>query len=549
MKGFSRGAPAERQKKYGLRMYRIYGRNVCGNYSDVSAAGEKSQSSRRKEGAGNVKQQKGYSERQTDKRGDGKMYKVTSKGWLKHFDFMIIDCICIQTAFILAYWFRNGISSPYRDEQYAKIAVLLVIFNLLVTFFFECHSNILKRGYLQELKAVVRQTFYMLMFLLTYLFVIKEGEAVSRIIILSMSGFYMILTYIARVFWKKMLKARWQYGENGRSMILVTTKERAEALLQNLKQNYYSGIKVTGVALTDGIQMAEIGGVPVVSDITGLPEYIRKKWVDELFISLPKEVEFPEKVFCNCADMGITLHLELNVMQKLAGRKQIVEKIGGYTVLSNCINTATSRQLFCKRMLDILGGLAGCLATLILTAFLGPVIYMKSPGPIFFSQVRVGRNGRQFKMYKFRSMYPDAEKRKADLMKQNDVKDGMMFKMENDPRIIGGEHGKGIGNFIRNTSLDEFPQFWNVLKGDMSLVGTRPPTLDEWEKYDLHHRMRMATKPGLTGMWQVSGRSDITDFEEVVRLDTEYIQNWTLGMDLKILLKTVKVVLTGSGAK
>jgi lipopolysaccharide/colanic/teichoic acid biosynthesis glycosyltransferase len=142
----------------------------------------------------------------------------------------------------------------------------------------------------------------------------------------------------------------------------------------------------------------------------------------------------------------------------------------------------------------------------------------------------------------------DAEDRKAELMKQNKVKDGMMFKMDNDPRIIGGENGKGIGNFIRNTSIDEFPQFFNVLKGDMSLVGTRPPTLDEWEKYELHHRARLAIKPGLTGMWQVSGRSNITDFEEVVKLDTEYIMNWSIGKDIKIILKTIWVVLTGKGS-
>ena len=129
-------------------------------------------------------------------------------------------------------------------------------------------------------------------------------------------------------------------------------------------------------------------------------------------------------------------------------------------------------------------------------------------------------------------------------MAQNNIKDGMMFKMDNDPRII-----KGIGNFIRDYSLDEFPQFWNVLKGDMSLVGTRPPTEDEWEKYDLHHRARLAIKPGITGMWQISGRSDITDFEEVVRLDTEYIKNWDLGLDIKILLKTVLVVIGKDGAK
>ena len=137
----------------------------------------------------------------------------------------------------------------------------------------------------------------------------------------------------------------------------------------------------------------------------------------------------------------------------------------------------------------------------------------------------------------------DAEERKKELMEQNKVKDGMMFKMDDDPRII-----KGIGHFIRKTSIDEFPQFWNVLKGDMSLVGTRPPTVDEWEKYDLHHRVRLSVKPGITGMWQVSGRSEITDFEEVVKLDKKYITEWRMGLDVKILFQTVRVVLGRDGA-
>ena len=157
-------------------------------------------------------------------------------------------------------------------------------------------------------------------------------------------------------------------------------------------------------------------------------------------------------------------------------------------------------------------------------------------------------------MYKFRSMYMDAEARKAELMKDNRVGAGMMFKLDFDPRIIGnrilpdGSRKTGLGQFIRSTSLDEFPQFFNVLKGDMSLVGTRPPTLDEWEKYDLHHRARLAIKPGITGLWQISGRSDITDFEEVVRLDTQYISTWSLGQDIKILLKTVLAVLKRDGS-
>lgn len=148
----------------------------------------------------------------------------------------------------------------------------------------------------------------------------------------------------------------------------------------------------------------------------------------------------------------------------------------------------------------------------------------------------------------------DAEERKKELMEQNRVKDGMMFKIDFDPRIIGnkvlpdGTQKSGFMDLVRRLSLDEFPQFLNVLKGDMSLVGTRPPTVDEYEKYQLHHHARLATKPGITGMWQVSGRSNITDFEEVVRLDTKYIQEWTYGLDIRILLRTVAVVLKREGS-
>lgn len=241
--------------------------------------------------------------------------------------------------------------------------------------------------------------------------------------------------------------------------------------------------------------------------------------------------------------MGITVHIKLARVADDSSN-QIVEKLEGYTVLSTSINMVSAGQLIFKRTMDICGGLVGMLLTGIIFIFVAPIIYIKSPGPIFFKQVRIGKNGKKFNIYKFRSMYMDAEERKKELMAQNDIKDGMMFKMDNDPRII-----KGIGNFIRDYSLDEFPQFWNVLIGDMSLVGTRPPTVDEWEKYEMHHRSRLAFKPGLTGMWQVSGRSNITDFEEVVRLDTEYIKKWSPGLDIMILFKTVAVVLGKVGSK
>ena len=196
----------------------------------------------------------------------------------------------------------------------------------------------------------------------------------------------------------------------------------------------------------------------------------------------------------------------------------------------------------------------GCVLPAILFLFVAPAIYRESPGPIFFRQERVGKNGKRFLMYKFRSMYPDAEERKKELLAQNKMGSELMFKLDFDPRIIGnrilpdGTRKTGIGQFIRSTSIDEFPQFWNVLKGDMSLVGTRPPLVSEFKAYAPHHRIRMSVKPGITGLWQISGRSEITDFEEVVKLDTQYISNWTPGLDIKILLQTVITVLKRKGS-
>ena len=188
------------------------------------------------------------------------------------------------------------------------------------------------------------------------------------------------------------------------------------------------------------------------------------------------------------------------------------------------------------------GALVGLVITGVVTIFLAPILKLESPGPLVFKQKRVGKNGRYFYIYKFRSMYKDAEERKAALMEKNEMK-GLMFKMTDDPRVTK------VGKFIRATSIDELPQFWNILKGDMSLVGTRPPTVDEFQQYEARHKRRLSMKPGLTGMWQVSGRSNIEDFEEVVRMDLDYIDNWSLQLDAKIILKTIVVIFKKVGAK
>ncbi|NES71781.1 MAG: sugar transferase, partial [Okeania sp. SIO2D1] len=192
-----------------------------------------------------------------------------------------------------------------------------------------------------------------------------------------------------------------------------------------------------------------------------------------------------------------------------------------------------------KRLIDILGALVGLAITGVFAIPVFIVMQFDSPGPLFFSQVRCGFKGKTFWIRKFRSMVVDAEKLKH--LVKNEAK-GNIFKNEKDPRITR------IGRFLRRTSLDELPQFWNVLKGDMSLVGTRPPTLDEVKNYEAHHWHRLDIKPGMTGEWQVNGRSSVKDFEEIVRMDIDYQQKWSIAYDLKLIWKTIWVVFNKSGA-
>ena len=472
------------------------------------------------------------------------MYKKENNSWLKHIDFVILDILCLQLAFILAYEIRVAKGIPYLNPLYENMAFVLVIFQLLVSFFGESFSGVLRRGFLIEMKCMIEHEICVMLLAVLYLFMSQQGVMYSRGAFTIMCTLYFFIAYAARIGWKKVIRSRKFAEGEKRSILIITTDAEAANVVKALRGDSYGTYHLAGVALLDKNKTGSmIQRVPVVAGADDVTAYIHKNWVDEVFFALPEHVDIPKKIMKDCNRMGVVTHVQLAALNEL-GKNQGVEEIAGYLVLSSSINIVSSWQLLVKRLMDIAGGLVGCIFTGIIYIFIAPIMKVKSPGPVFFSQVRMGKNGKPFKIYKFRSMYMDAEERKKELMEKNNIKDGLMFKMDDDPRII-----KGIGHFIRKTSLDEFPQFWNILKGDMSLVGTRPPTMDEWDKYELHHRRRLAIKPGLTGMWQVSGRSEITDFEEVVELDTKYIEQWSIGLDIKILFKTVTVVFTGSGAK
>ena len=400
---------------------------------------------------------------------------------------------------------------------------------------------------------MVQQAVFVELFAVLYLFAQKVGGEYSRVSMMLMGILYVLIGYITRICWKQILKKTRRTGN--RSLLIVCDQSNAVKTIQNIRDNNYGIYRIAGLVLTDvGFEGMEIGGVPVVADLSSASVYAQKNWVDEVFVSLPEGAQIPNRLMDDFVEMGVTVHLDLSQITHMPGRVQIVEKVGSFTVLTSSMNYATTKQALLKRTMDIAGGLVGCLMCGVLFLFVAPAIYISSPGPIFFTQERIGKNGKHFKMYKFRSMYMDAEERKKELLAQNRHGGALMFKLDFDPRIIGnkilpdGTRKTGIGQFIRDTSIDEFPQFFNVLKGDMSLVGTRPPLISEFEAYQQHHRARMSVKPGITGMWQVSGRSEITDFEEVVRLDTKYINEWSIGLDIKILLQTVATVLKREGS-
>lgn len=278
-------------------------------------------------------------------------------------------------------------------------------------------------------------------------------------------------------------------------------------------------------------------GIEYIGSVSELEKIIRKYNIDQVYIMQKRERDIVviQQYIDLCIQMGVTCRVVVDIYRR---RKSYSynSSVGTYPVITYHTISLNNWELLVKRIFDIIFSLLAIIITSPVMLLTVVAIKLDSPGPALFKQVRVGKNGRHFKIWKFRSMYVDAEEMKHKLLSQNEVKDGMMFKMKNDPRITR------VGRVIRKLSIDELPQFFNVLSGSMSFVGTRPPTLDEVEKYQTNQWRRISIKPGITGMWQVSGRSNIKDFNEVVRLDVEYIDSWNLLLDLKLLLKTVSVV-------
>lgn len=470
------------------------------------------------------------------------MYKQNRKGWSKHFDFFFLDVVLLEVAFFLCYGIRHDWIFFYNMNYYRRIGVLLALISICIAMFRESYHGVLKRDFVEEVKSTVLHVSIVEVALIAITFFMKE-LAYSREVFVLFWITGIIFCVIGRSIWKAVLHRQMVLNREKRQILVITTSSRAENIIKKLISSEIFDYDIAGIVLTDkNCRGEKIEGYPVLGTLKDDAEYVHEYVVDEIFVHL-NPGEFLDKEYIDFfLQTGRTLHFDLDGLAEL-NSPAYIEAFSNRTVITTSMKVVTPGKLFIKRVMDIVGGLVGIILTGVISIFVIPAIKIADPGPAFFSQTRIGKNGRRFKIYKFRSMYMDAEERKKELMAQNEMH-GLMFKMENDPRII-----KGVGKFIRDTSIDELPQFWNVLKGDMSLVGTRPPTVEEYEMYEMRHLKRLSIKPGITGMWQTSGRSDITDFEEVVRLDTKYITNWEISLDIKILLKTILVVLKREGSK
>ena len=426
---------------------------------------------------------------------------------------------------------------PFVLDIHEHILFLIVVH--VISYYVSDYSKDFKyRSLTEELIQTIKyELVYLLLAVVVFPLLAPDLPYLSIYNLLWIVGVNTLFILVLNLFISKIWKVLSRQKKYTHRILLVTTRARLERVLKQLSTYEYG--YVSDVCIVDD-ERFESSNFTVVT-LDNLVTYATRSVVDQVVINLPSESFLIVDIVSQFETMGLPVAVNIAALEFVTNSEKAIQRFGDSSVVNFSTTFYRSSDVALKRMMDIIGSLIGLVLCGIVSIFLVPII-KKDRGPAIFAQDRVGRNGRVFKFYKFRSMRVDAEEIKKDLMSQNQMQGGM-FKIENDPRITK------IGHFIRKTSLDELPQFWNVLKGDMSLVGTRPPTLDEYMKYTPEQKRRLSFKPGITGLWQISGRSNITNFDDVVKLDVSYLDGWTIWKDIEILLKTIKVVVMKDGAK
>lgn len=406
-----------------------------------------------------------------------------------------------------------GLYQTFRTMKIPKIISIIIKSTLYGFIIFNCITNVLKVPYL------------------------------SRIFVIFIFIFAALLTGMEKIFLMAFFRYIRKKGYNYRNIIIIGTGIRAQNFIETINQHSEWGLRIVGLIDDDKGKIGnEVCGYKVIGAFDNFQEIINSAVVDDVLFVVPRSWLYKiEKIMLICETEGIKMHLAVDYFQlEFAKAKQT--EFNGLPLLTFKTTSDKLWQLLFKRILDIVLSSLALILLSPLFLIIAAAIKKTSPGSVFFKQMRCSLSGRKFALYKFRTMVINAEEKINELVSHNEMS-GPVFKMKNDPRLTK------VGKFLRQTSLDELPQFWNVLKGDMSIVGPRPPLPKEVKEYAPWHRRRLSMKPGITCLWQANGRNNITDFEKWVKLDLFYIDHWSLWLDFRIMLKTIPTVLARAGAR
>lgn len=477
----------------------------------------------------------------------------------------------IIISFLIAYLSRFGWDPSdvaFRHLKDSTVFLYLLLSFLIVFTFYRYNPITAKRGILRHVKAAFLTNIFMAIIFSTIVYTTHISDSIPRLFFGTFFSINFSISFSC-LFLIHLIKRQYLEHHTKKTLIITDSNSLEKAVyniqklnsedceiigvssLSNKQEGRFYKVKIHSLEKNSNTKRAmknhqqgtnPLAHIELKELSLSILDYAKRHQVDLVIFSVNhiarKKIEHLIEAF---SEMGIDSLITIDSFA-IETLETKLEDFGTTNVIRLSPRLFTDGELLLKRLMDIAGALVGCSICILFGIIVAPLIFLEDPGPIIFKQKRVGRNGKFFYIYKFRSMYQDAEAKLQTLKDQNEMQ-GFMFKMKNDPRITK------IGKILRKTSIDELPQFFNVLEGSMSLIGTRPPTVDEYNQYSAHHKRRISIKPGITGLWQVSGRSEITDFEEIVRLDCFYIDHWSITGDIKILLKTFAAVFTGKGSE
>lgn len=430
----------------------------------------------------------------------------------------------------------------YSLRTYYKLIPFTMVVWGAALFFVGAYDVFRGRSYGSILLQIIKASFIVLSSYSIVSFTLKFYY-ISRSLIWMVFAITAVALFAERFLLLKLLRSLRSRGLNYRSVLVVGTGRRPQSFIRMVDRHKEWGMKIAGIVDDDpALVGSEVQGYKVLGTLNEIPDIITDRIIDDVMFIVPRtwipKIETP---MLHCEQVGKRVTVACDYFNMKFAKAHHTD-LSGFPLMTFETTSDKHIQLIFKRLLDI----AVCSINLVLLApvfaCVALLVKISSPGPILFKQIRSGLNGRRFYLYKFRTMVVDAESRLAALRAQSEMS-GPAFKMTQDPRVTP------IGKFLRKFSLDELPQLWNVLKGDMSMVGPRPPIPSEVARYEPWQRRRLSMRPGLTCIWQVSGRNKIRDFDEWMRLDLQYIDNWSLGLDLFLFIKTIPVVLFAVGAK